>query len=52
MPLIRGYSQAAFEKNIATEVAAGSPLKQAQAVAFDIQRKALKAAGKTRRDIR
>jgi len=40
MPLIKGKSKKSFEKNIATEVESGKPLKQSLAIAYDIQRKA------------
>lgn len=40
MPLIKGKSQKAFEKNIRTEVKAGKPVKQAVAIAYDVQRRA------------
>lgn len=41
MPLIKGSSRAAISKNIATEINAGKPPKQAEAIAFSV-------AGKSR----
>jgi hypothetical protein len=40
MPLIQSSKKLARLKNIATEVKAGRPVKQAVAIAYDIQRKA------------
>ena len=40
MPLDKSKSKAAVGKNIKTEVAAGKPLKQAEAVALNTQREA------------
>lgn len=40
MPLIKGKSQKAFKENIRTEVKAGKPVKQAVAIAYDVQRRA------------
>jgi hypothetical protein len=34
MPLEKGKSESAFNKNVATEVNAGKPLKQALAIAY------------------
>lgn len=45
MPLIKGKSEKAFKSNIKAEVAAGKPVKQAVAIAYDVQRRAKKAAG-------
>lgn len=39
MPLIKGKSKAAFNKNVATEVKAGKPLKQALAIAYSTKRR-------------
>lgn len=40
MPLKKGKSNAARSANIATEVRAGRPVKQAVAIAYSVQRKA------------
>ncbi len=40
MPLDRSGSKASIGKNIATEVAAGDPRKQAIAIALNVARKA------------
>ena len=45
MPLIKSKSKQAFQKNISTEVAAGKPVKQAVAIAYDVAGKA-KRTGK------
>ena len=47
MPLIKSKSDKAFKKNIATEVKAGKPVKQAVAIAYSTKRAApvKKAAG-------
>ena len=42
MPLSKGTSGKAVEKNIKTEVAAGKPEKQAVAIALNVQREAKK----------
>lgn len=42
MPLGKGKSKKAREANIATEIAAGKPPKQAVAIAYSIQREAAK----------
>jgi hypothetical protein len=36
MPLIKSNTNKAFQKNISTEVAAGKPVKQAVAIAYDV----------------
>ncbi len=46
MPLKKSSSKEAFKKNIATEVAAGKPVKQAVAIAYDVNRKAAAKKGK------
>lgn len=45
MPLIKGKSEKAFKSNIRAEVAAGKPVKQAVAIAYDVKRKAGKKEG-------
>jgi hypothetical protein len=40
MPLIKGKSEKAFKENIRAEVKAGKPVKQAVAIAYDVQRRA------------
>jgi len=40
MPLSKGTSKKSFSKNVATEVRAGKPQKQAVAIAYSVQRKA------------
>jgi len=42
MPLIKSISNAARSKNIATEIAAGKPIKQAVAIGYSEQRQAAK----------
>jgi hypothetical protein len=45
MPLIKSKSKGAFSKNVATEVKAGKPVKQAVAIAYSTKRAAKKASG-------
>jgi len=45
MPLIKSKSDKAFKKNIAAEVKAGKPVKQAVAIAYSTKRAAKKADG-------
>jgi hypothetical protein len=40
MPLIKSKSDKAFNKNVATEVKAGKPVKQAVAIAYSTKRAA------------
>ena len=40
MPLIKSKSKQAFKKNIATEVKAGKPVKQAVAIGYSVKRAA------------
>jgi hypothetical protein len=40
MPLHQCASQNCFERNIATEVKAGKPVRQAVAIAYSVKRKA------------
>ena len=35
MPLKKGKSEKSFEKNVETEIAAGKPPKQAEAIAYE-----------------
>ena len=53
MPLIKGGSKEAISKNIATEVNAGKPQKQAVAIAYNTARKysrvAIESAHKMKR---
>jgi len=42
MPLVKSPSKAAFRKNIAAEVKAGKPVKQAVAIAYATKRAAAK----------
>jgi hypothetical protein len=42
MPLEKSKSKAAFKKNVATEVKAGRPVKQAVAIAYATKREAAK----------
>ena len=43
MPLVKSTSKEAFRKNIKAEVAAGKPVKQAVAITYDVQRRAVPA---------
>ena len=40
MPLVKSSSKAAFRKNVAAEVNAGKPVKQAVAIAYSVKRAA------------
>ncbi len=42
MPLVKGKSKKAISKNIATEVKAGKPTKQAIAIAYNVAKKSKK----------
>ena len=46
MPLVKSSSKAAFRKNVAAEVNAGKPVKQAVAIAYNTQRQAAKPMSK------
>ena len=46
MPLAKSKSPATFRKNVATEVKAGKPVKQAVAIAYSVKREAQKPKGK------
>lgn len=43
MPLIKGYSKESISKNIAAEIRAGKPRKQAVAIAYSVARSAKKS---------
>jgi len=45
MPLIKSKSKVAFGKNVATEIKAGKPQKQAVAIAYSEKRAATKKRG-------
>jgi hypothetical protein len=49
MPLIKSTSKKAFNKNVATEVKAGRPVKQAVAIAYSTKREAAGKSAKTKR---
>lgn len=42
MPLKKSASKKAFNQNVAAEVRAGKPVKQAVAIAYDVKRRAKK----------
>ena len=42
MPLSKSTSKKAFNKNVAAEVKAGRPVKQAVAIAYSVKREAAK----------
>jgi len=46
MPLIKSTSPKAFQKNISTEMAAGKPVKQAVAIAYDVAGRAKRMSAK------
>lgn len=46
MPLIKGYSKKSISKNIATEIKAGRPRKQAIAIAYATAKTAKKKSRK------
>ncbi len=46
MPMSKGYSKKTIGKNIAVEMKAGKPQKQAIAISLSVASKAAKAAGK------
>jgi len=49
MPLSKSTSKKAFNKNVATEVRAGRPVKQAVAIAYSVKKEAAKKSkGKTK----
>ena len=45
MPLVKSSSKNAFRKNVATEVKAGKPVKQAVAIAYSTKRSAAAKKG-------
>ena len=45
MPLMRGKSKEAFEKNVKTEIDAGKPQDQSLAIAYSLKRRSKKAEG-------
>lgn len=47
MPLVKSTSKKAIGKNIATEIRAGKPPKQAAAIAYSMQREAVKDKAKS-----
>lgn len=48
MPLVKSTSKKALGKNIATEIRAGKPPKQAAAIAYSVQRAARAGTSKTK----
>jgi len=46
MPLIKSQSKKAMSKNIATEVKAGKPVKQAVAIGYAVAKEAMKTKEK------
>lgn len=42
MPLVKSKSDKAFKQNVKKEVQSGNPIKQAVAIAFDVQKRASK----------
>jgi len=46
MPLIKGYSPKSFSKNVSTEMKSGKPQKQAIAIAYSVQKAAMKKANR------
>jgi hypothetical protein len=46
MPLIKGFSQKSFGKNVSREMKRGYSQKQSVAIAYSVQRKALAAKRK------
>jgi len=47
MPLVKSSSKKAIGKNIATEIRAGKPPKQAAAIAYSVQREAKRDTAKS-----
>jgi len=48
MPLVKSTSKEAFRKNIKAEVAAGKPIKQAVAIAYNTKRAAASKRSSTK----
>ena len=48
MPLVKSSSKKAVSKNIATEIRAGKPPRQAAAIAYSVQREAGRSKTKTK----
>ena len=48
MPLVKSASKEAFRKNVAAEVRAGKPVKQAVAIAYSTKRVAAKSSKKSK----
>ena len=48
MPLMKSTSKKAFQKNVAAEVRAGKPVKQAVAIAYSTKRAAASKKGKSK----
>ena len=46
MPLVKSAKPAAFKKNVATEVKAGKPVKQAVAISYAVKKEATKTKSK------
>jgi hypothetical protein len=46
MPLIKGYSPKSFSKNVSTEMKSGKPQKQSVAIAYSVQKAAMKKANR------
>ena len=46
MPLIKSTSKKAMSKNIATEIKAGKPMKQAVAIGYAVKNQAAKKSSK------
>jgi hypothetical protein len=45
MPLVKSSTKSAFRKNIAAEIKAGKPPKQAAAIAYSVKRRAAAKKG-------
>ena len=46
MPLVKSASKSAFRKNIKAEIAAGKPVKQSVAIAYNVKRESAKKGKK------